>query len=226
MATASTSISQSFLSRLVTALTPASRNSQATAGKDLNSLSIPGSSVRMRNGIGKVESNCNIPVSASHNDLSRDPLNNPAGLSSRKRKREDTEKSALTSNAHAFEMQDILHLSKRSPHLNITCSPSSQPSLSPFLLSPFLPPPFSLSSANVAINDGVITAQEAPSHFGMSPASSKPSPLRRSRRLAQRRSQTPLGGRLSQAVSSWSPVSGDTSACKKIYIWSPQSCYV
>ena len=204
----STPASQSFLSRLVTALTPASRqayNPPTTIG-DVKLFSTPhNASLQSLPTKQNIEGRQNIVVTTYRN---KDSLNS-ISRSSRKRKRDDHENCAPQSNSRVFEMKQVFQLSDRSPHL---ISSSIKQSVSPFLHSPFLPPPFSLSPT--ATNMDKFNVHETSSQLVISPAieylsektSFNASQLRRSRRLAQKTGQRSISGSVSQNLSFISPV--------------------
>ena len=203
----STPASQSFLNRLVTALTPASRqayNSLTTIG-DVKLFSTPHNASLQS--LPTKQGRQNIAVKTSRN---KDSLNS-ISRSSRKRKRDDHENCAPQSNSRVFELKQVFHLSDRSPHL---ISSSIKQSVSPFLHSPFLPPPFSLSPTSPATNMDKLNVHETSSQLVISPAvdylseksSFNASQLRRSRRLAQKTGQRSTSCSVPQNLSFISPV--------------------
>ena len=223
-----TPVTQSFLSRLVTALTPAARQtpqplmaSAALASDTLGNASLSECKARSSATVkrkrrtrieeGKREGRREGEVSVVARSR-EDCAPNSIVRSTRKRKRENIENYSPLSNAPMIEMKDFSN-TKQAPFSPSPYTNSYSPSL-PFFLSPSLPPsPFSPSSNHGGGTQdtpygclGNAPVGQFQSSFSGNTSFSK-SPLRRSKRLAKRKGQGSFRGRLSQTVSFSSPVS-------------------
>ena len=215
---AATPVTQSFLSRLLNALTPGPRLTQQPMNDSaLESGYSAGSQKRQTSTVKRKRRKIDggkggrTPVPQSCKELHVNVEVSVANVkTSRKRKRDDTGNCSFL-NKDEIEMQEICTLS---PTKQGRFSPSTvayTPSLPLFLSpSPFSISPFEINGGGTKETPCSVLANNSEVKVSFTHSSkqncSRASPLRRSQRLAQKRDHS-LEWRLSRAASFISPVS-------------------